>query len=82
MWNLNLTHMKKLASKKMQGQKYKGVKAKNIHIAHSQFRIRNVAFLQDFEMRFSPPIYRTTERFGGERNCYAYLLEKGVAEFV
>lgn len=34
MWNLNLTHRKKLASKKMQGQKYKDVKAKNIHIAH------------------------------------------------
>lgn len=41
MWNLNLTHRKKLASKKMQGQKYKGVKAKNIHIAHLNQHIRS-----------------------------------------
>lgn len=40
-WNLNLTHRKKLASKKMQGQKYKGVKAKNIHIAHLNQHIRS-----------------------------------------
>lgn len=41
MWNLNLTHRKKLASKKMQGQKYKGVKAKNIHIAYLNQHIRS-----------------------------------------
>lgn len=41
MWNLNLTHRKKLASKKMQGQKYKGVKAKNIHIAYLNQYIRS-----------------------------------------
>lgn len=41
MWNLNLTHRKKLASKKMQGQKYKGVKAKNINIAHLNKHIRS-----------------------------------------
>lgn len=86
-WNLNLTHRKKLASKKNARAKVQRCKGEeysycSFELAYSQFRIRNFAFLQDFEMRFSPPIYRTTERFGGERNCYACLLEKGVAGFV